>query len=253
MAVHIGTSGWSYDGWQGIVYPHRSSSRQRLAHFVKRFATVEVNNSFYGWPKDETFDAWSKLLPDRFVMSLKAARELTHYRRLQNPQDWMTRMTESMLKLGPNRGVLLLQLPPTFAFNAERLQGVLQHASPELKLAFEFRHVSWDRDETYALLKRHKAAYCVMSGTNLSRILRVTAPFAYVRFHGSPDKPLYGGSYSDAELREWADILRGWHEQGREVFAYFNNDASGNAVANAETLRSMVNEADSNTVATGFR
>ena len=97
----------------------------------------------------------------------------------------MTRMTQGVLELGPNRGVLLLQLPPQFAFYQERLERVLDIASPELKLAFEFRHPSWDREKTYQTLERHKAGYCVMSGTNLPRLLRVTAPFAYVRFHGA--------------------------------------------------------------------
>jgi uncharacterized protein YecE (DUF72 family) len=242
MAIHIGTSGWSYDGWEGIVYPHGSTSRQRLAYYVRRFATVEVNNSFYGWPKDETFATWGELLPDGFLMSVKAARNLTHYRKLREPGPWLARMAQGLSKLGQKQGVLLAQLPPQLPFHRERLARFLLEAPSELKLALEFRHPSWNCEETFELLERHHAAYCVTNGPKLPCLLRVTAPFAYVRFHGTGDKPLYAGSYPNSELSEWAATIREWDRQGRDVFAYFNNDASGHAVANAETLRSMCGE-----------
>ena len=88
-----------------------------------------------------------------------------------------------------------------------------------------------------ALLERHGAAYCVMSGANLPCVLRATAPFVYVRLHGPDHEHLYGGSYSDDDLRWWADRIREWSASGQDVYAYFNNDGGGNAVRNAETLR----------------
>src|SRR6185437_6692796 len=105
-----------------------------------------------------------------------------------------------------------------------------------LRAAVEFRHPSWEREEAYALLERHGAAYCVMSGAHLACTLRATARFVYVRLHGPDREHLYAGSYSDADLRWWADRLREWSAQGRDVFAYFNNDGGGNAVRNAKAL-----------------
>ena len=77
----------------------------------------------------------------------------------------------------------------------------------------------------------------IMSGAHLPCVLRATAPFVYVRLHGPDREHLYAGSYSDDDLRWWADRAREWAAQGRDVFAYFNNDGFGHAVRNAATLR----------------
>ena len=81
-----------------------------------------------------------------------------------------------------------------------------------------------------------------MSGAGLPCVLRATAPFVYARLHGPDTNFLYGGSYSDADLGWWAARIREWARQGRDVFAYFNNDGEGNAVRNAETLRWMLGD-----------
>ena len=107
-------------------------------------------------------------------------------------------------------------------------------------MAVEFRHPSWDVEAVFALLERHGAAYCVMSGADLPCVLRATAPFVYVRLHGPDPQHLYAGSYSDADLRWWADRIGEWAAQGRDVFAYFNNDGHGHAVRNALRLREFV-------------
>jgi uncharacterized protein YecE (DUF72 family) len=94
--------------------------------------------------------------------------------------------------------------------------------------------------EVLALLERHGAAYCVMSGAKLPCLLRVTAGFAYVRMHGPDHHHLYAGSYSDTDLRWWADRCREWDRSGHDVFVYFNNDGEANAVRNARNLRALV-------------
>jgi uncharacterized protein YecE (DUF72 family) len=92
----------------------------------------------------------------------------------------------------------------------------------------------------FALLEKHNAAYCIMSGANLPCILRVTAPFVYLRLHGPDEHHLYAGSYSDDDLKWWANHIESWHASGKEVWAYFNNDPYGNAVRNADTLKSLL-------------
>jgi uncharacterized protein YecE (DUF72 family) len=109
-----------------------------------------------------------------------------------------------------------------------------------MKVAVEFRHESWHEEAVYELLERHQTAYCVMSGAQLPCVLRATAPFVYIRMHGPDHHHLYGGSYSDQDLRWWADRIAEWEAAGKEVFAYFNNDGGGNAVRNALTLRSFL-------------
>ncbi len=240
MTIHIGTSGWSYDHWQGILYPEKTPVGKRLPYYLAQYDTVEVNNTYYRWPADSVFAGWHDKLPPGFVMSVKAARGLSHYARLNNPQEWMDRIAQGMSGLREHLGVFLVQLPPQFACHYERLEGFLRVIPPGLKVTLEFRHPSWDVEEIYALLERYGAAYCVMSGANLPCVLRATAPFVYVRFHGPDTNWLYAGSYSDDDLRWWADRFRDWQAQGRDIYAYFNNDGGGNALRNANTLKHLL-------------
>jgi uncharacterized protein YecE (DUF72 family) len=240
MELHIGTSGWSYNHWEGVVYPPHAPQRARLDYYVQRFQTVEVNATYYRWPADTTFAGWQARVPEGFRMTVKAPRGLTHVRRLLNPEEWLSRVEGGVRHLGEKLGVLLVQLPPSLEYDHARLEYFLAHFPKWIPLAVEFRHPSWHQDATYELLEQHQAAYCVMSGAQLPCILRATAPFVYVRLHGPDTHHLYGGSYSDDDLRWWADRIREWDGQGRAVWAYFNNDGGGNAVRNAETLKGML-------------
>jgi uncharacterized protein YecE (DUF72 family) len=239
MAIQIGTSGWSYPHWTGVLYPPDLPPARRLPHYIQRFQTAELNASFYRWPSDAAFASWGRL-PNRFTLSVKAPRGLTHARRLHEPEAWLARIARSLRRLGARRGVLLAQLPPTLSYDRERLAYFLSCVPPDLRLCLEFRHPSWHQDHTFALLEQHGAAYCVMSGAQLPCILRLTTDFAYVRLHGPDRHHLYGGSYSDGDMRWWADRIGEWQAMGSDVFAYFNNDGNGNAVRNALTLRQML-------------
>jgi uncharacterized protein YecE (DUF72 family) len=238
--ARIGTSGWSYDHWQGILYPDPTPVAKRLPHYVARFDTVEINATYYRWPRDSVFEGWRQRLPDGFRMTVKAPRGLTHSRKLLHPEAWIERIEGSLRCLGDRLGLFLVQLPPNLGYDWGRLDYFLAHFPKWIRTAVEFRHPDWHREETYDLLERHGAAYCVMSGAHLPCVLRATAPFVYVRLHGPDPHHLYGGSYSDNDLRWWAARIREWEAQGREVWAYFNNDWEGNAVRNAETLCGML-------------
>ena len=239
MSIHIGTSGWSYDHWQGIVYPHGVPDRARLDYYLQRYDTVEVNATYYRWPRDTVFNGWRERLPEGFLMTVKAPRGLTHARRLREPETWLERIESGVRGLGDRLGVLLVQLPPRFPCDPERLGSFLPKVPEWIPVAVEFRDASWNREEVFGLLERHGAAYCVMSGAGLPCVLRATAPFVYVRLHGPDPNHLYGGSYSEEDLRWWADRIREWEAQGREVWVYFNNDWEGNAVRNADTLKAL--------------
>jgi uncharacterized protein YecE (DUF72 family) len=205
-AVHVGTSGWSYDHWDGVLYPPGTPPRDRLAHYVRRFGTVELNASFYRWPRTATFASWRRRLPPGFQLSVKAPRGLTHAKRLYAPETWVGRLTECWHELGDKRAVLLVQLPPAQARDDARLDFFLGLLPDWLRVAVELRHPTWHDEAVYALLERHGAAYCVMSG---------------------------------AGLRWWADRIGEWSGAGRDVYAYFNNDGHGHAVRNAATLRAL--------------
>ena len=240
MAIHIGTSGWSYDHWQGILYPHGAPARERLSFYVRHFQTVELNSSYYHWPRDKTFLRWHREVPEHFLMTVKAPRGLTHGARLYKPEAWIERIGYALEHLGHKRGVLLVQLPPQFARDDARLDYFLRRLPLRLRVAIEFRHMSWHTEDIFRLLEERGAAYCVMSGAQLPCVLRATASFVYLRMHGPDDHHLYAGSYADADMYWWATHIREWSETGRDVFVYFNNDGGGNALRNAATLKGML-------------
>jgi uncharacterized protein YecE (DUF72 family) len=240
VAVHVGTSGWSYDHWDGVLYPPGTRPADRLAHYVRRFDTVELNASFYRWPRTATFASWRRRLPPGFQLSVKAPRGLTHGRRLYAPEVWVERLVSCWHELGDRRAVLLVQLHPGHERDDARLDWFLGLLPHWMRVAVEFRHPSWHTEEVFALLERHGAAYCVMSGAGLPCVLRTTAPFVYVRMHGPDPEHLYAGSYPEADLRWWADRVHEWTADGRDVFVYFNNDGYGHAVRDAEKLRRLV-------------
>jgi len=240
VAVHIGTSGWSYAHWTNVLYPEGLPTERRRDHYVRQFGTVELNASYYRWPSDAAFASWRQRLPAEFLLTVKAPRALTHAKRLYGPEPWLARIRDGMSLLGPKRGVLLVQLPPSAAVDQVRLAYFLEHVPEGLRVCVEFRNDSWLHDSTFSLLEEHGAAYCVMSGARLPCVLRATAPFVYARLNGPDHHHLYAGSYSHDDLRWWADRVREWQDMGRDVFVYFNNDGGGNAVRNALTLKEML-------------
>jgi uncharacterized protein YecE (DUF72 family) len=240
VTVHVGTSGWSYDHWDDVLYPRGLPARDRLAAYMAQFRSVELNASFYRWPRYDTFATWRRRLPDGFAMSVKASRGLTHAKRRYAPEMWLARTAAAWHQLGARRDVVLVQLAADQVRDDRRLDHFLGLIPAWMRIAIEFRHDSWLDDTIFALLERHGAAYCVLSGAGLPCELRATAPFVYVRLYGPDHRHLYAGSYSDADLHWWADRIDEWHRSGRDVFAYFNNDGDGNAVRNATTLSQLV-------------
>ena len=233
----IGTSGWSYDHWAGVLYEHGLAPAKRLERYVAEFNTVELNASFYRWPPPPRLASWRDRLPSGFELAVKAPRGLTHARRLAQPEQWTERILAGLHELAGRRGPLLLQLPPQFARDDERLDWFLAHLPAWTEPVVEFRHPSWVDDDVFALLERRRTAYCVMSGAGLPCVLRVTSEIAYVRLHGPDGGTLYAGSYSAEDMAWWAERIREWERSGRRVYAYVNNDEDGNAVRDARVLR----------------
>ena len=205
------------------------------------FDTVELNASFYRWPPPAGFASWRRRLPDGFELTVKAPRGLTDARRLYGPEQWIERMTAGLHELAGRRGPLLVQCRRHAA--RRRATGLLPQARSGVDAAgLEFRHPSWSDDSVFALLERHGAAYCVMSGAALPCILRATSHVVYIRLHGPDPGSLYAGSYSSEDLGWWAERIREWERAGHQVYAYFNNDGGGNAVRDAVALRAVLSQ-----------
>ncbi|WP_197377383.1 DUF72 domain-containing protein [Mycolicibacterium baixiangningiae] len=238
--IRIGTSGWSYDHWTGVLYPERTPVAKRLGLYVAEFDTVELNASFYRWPRDATFEGWHRRLPEGFTMSVKAHRGLTHFRRLATPEPWVERFERCWTALGDRREALLVQLHPAIERDDALLDHFLTVMPDWIPVAMELRHASWDDPAVYGLLERHRAAYVIMSGAGLKCVPRATSDLVYLRMHGPSQDSLYAGSYPDDVLHRWADRIVEWDAEGRNVLVYFNNDLGGHAVHNARTLRHLL-------------
>ena len=250
MDVRIGTSGWTYRHWRGTFYPQGLRIADQLDHYTERFRTVELNGSHYRWPADSTVEAWRERLPAGFEMAVKASRYLTHYRKLNEPQDWVERIVHTLDLLGDHAGPLLLQLPAHLHRDDDRLAGFLGLLPERVRVAVEVQHESWLDEDVFDLLDRHGAGFVVSVIAGREPVLRATGRLAYVRFHNADPDWRYGGSFSDDELAPWVGRLRGLTgaDDGgpagdatgaRPAYVYFNNDNHGHAAFNALTLRRM--------------
>ena len=237
-ACYIGTSGWVYPHWRGVFYPWNLPSGQWLEHYAARFDTVELNNTFYRLPSESAFKRWKDDAPAGFTYAVKASRYITHMKKLAGVEEALPRFLERCHLLGDRLGPILYQLPPFWACNADRLRDFLRLLPRNLDHVFEFRHASWLNETVFALLEAHGAALCIVSLPDFPCLLRATAPFVYVRLHGAEAK--YGSCYNERELGWWAEQILGFVQDGKEVYAYFNNDAYGYAVQNAVRLKELV-------------
>lgn len=232
MAVQIGTSGWQYDDWRGAFYPQSLRRADWLGHYARRFTTVEVNNTFYRLPDPERFASWAEQTPDDFVLTLKASRFLTHVKRLKEPAEPVGRLLEHAEPLQRKLGPVLLQLPPNFHSDLDRLDATLRAFSDTVRVAVEPRHDSWFTDEARALLAEHDAALCLADRD--SRLLTpawATASWGFVRFHAGRASP--HPCYGKHALASRAGLVAELWPADAEVFCYFNNDRHCCAVRDA--------------------
>jgi uncharacterized protein YecE (DUF72 family) len=234
----IGTSGYQYDHWRGVFYPEDLPKTNWLSFYTRHFDTVEINNTFYRLPGAETFDNWRKRAPRGFCYSLKFSRYGSHVKRLKEPQGSVGLFVDRAKRLRDTLGPILVQLPPNWAVNAERLAMFLEAAPAKYRWAIEFRDSSWLCEEIYTILRTHKVALCIHDMI-VDHPRQITADWVYLRFHGNR----YCGSYTRKELQAEAKQIKTYLTQGLDVFAYFNNDEQGFAVRNAMELKRYVQQA----------
>jgi len=242
--LRIGTSGWHYAHWSsGVFYPEGMGSAEWLGHYAKSFDSVEVNNTFYHLPREETFESWRRGVPEGFEFAVKASRFITQVKRLKDAGESMSKFLSSAELLREKLGPVLFQLPPSMKRDDGRLRGALEYLSeqsvvPQVRAVFELRNASWLVDEVYEALERHGAALC-LSDLEVCPVERpLDSGFVYMRRHG-PSGP-YMGSYTDEQLKRDAEGISAWLKDGRPVYVYFNNDAEGYAVKNALRLKELV-------------
>ncbi|MER6288311.1 DUF72 domain-containing protein [Streptomyces sviceus] len=238
MALFVGTSGWQYKDWRGVLYPDGVPVRLWLEEYAEHFPTVEINNAFYRLPSRETFEAWRERVPGDFVVAVKASRYLTHIKRLKDPEEPVHRLMSHAEGLGDRLGPVLLQLPPTLRADTELLDACLACFPASTRVAVEPRHASWWTPGTREVLETRGAALCWadVRARPVSPLWRTT-DWGYVRFHEGRAQawPHYGRR----SLETWAERIGGTWAGDEDVYVYFNNDPNGAAVRNAKLFASL--------------
>lgn len=253
--AYIGTSGYTYEHWgNGVFYPADLPQKGWLEYYARHFSSVELNVTFYRLPDRSVFRAWARRTPQRFAFVVKGSRYITHVKRLRECREPLGRFMRNAAGLGDKLRLVLWQLPPQMKADAERLAGfcaLLARSAyaRRLRHAFEFRHASWFDAGIYEALRAGNHALCIAHSPGWPMAQELTADFVYLRFHGG--EQLYGSEYSDDELREWAAAAAEWMRRGRDVYAYFNNDARGFAVRNARRLRDLIRAAQGEKISPG--
>ena len=235
--LFIGTSGWCYAHWAGTFYPPEVPKARWLEYYHRHFATVELNSSFYGLPKETTFRKWRERVPEKFIFAVKANRYITHVKKLSEPAESVELFLSRARLLGDKLGPILFQTPASLKVRQDKLEQILRLRPEGLRFCFEFRHISWFCKEVYDLLSRYNGALCIADSPAFPRATGRTADFSYLRLHGSTI--LYRSRYSPDELRIWAKRIRRILDEDADVYVYFDNDAGGYAVMNALELASL--------------
>ena len=240
--TRIGCSGWSYEDWRGVVYPSRFPKRRWFDLYASMFDTVELNNTFYRLPPETTVKAWAAAAPPGFVYALKLGAFGSHRMKLRDAATWLPNHVARLELLGELAGPTVVQLPPRWQRNVERLDEFLTEAPKRYRWVVELRDPTWLHDDVFTTLERHGVALCVHDLLPKHPFL-LTANWTYVRFHGprASQEP-YHGEYGPRRLAPWATRLSEVLESARDVYAYFNNDHHGYAVNDAEWLRDALGQ-----------
>jgi len=240
--LHIGTSGWSYKHWSGLFYPEGVKPAKYLEYYVTEFDCVELNASFYRIPNVKTVEGWARRTPVSFRFCVKMSQFITHRKKLVDVAEPLGRFLAVFDPLRDRLGPFLIQLPPSLRFDSSVAEAFLEMLASYRntgEFALEARHDSWFTPGSLSLLRHYGIASVIAdSGGRFAEAEALTSPTVYLRFHGRDG--LYSSPYSTDELTSIACKITVWLAEGRQVWAFFNNDIDGHAVHNARELQALV-------------
>ncbi len=233
MNIFAGTSGYSYKEWKGHFYPDKLPANKMLSFYAERLPAVEINNTFYRLPKPGLLQSWAEQVPAGFRFSIKAARRITHIKRLKDAHEETAYLLDTLKTLKSALGVVLFQLPPFLRADLGLLENFLELLPAGTPAAFEFRHPSWFDHRVKALLKKRNAALCIADTESGNSEIISTADWGYLRLRRS--------DYTDEDLEAWAARLGG--QDWDRAFVFFKHEDEGAGPRLAGRLLEIVSSA----------
>ena len=237
--LYLGTSGWSYADWEGILYPEGLPQGSRLSEYVKHYATVEIDSTFYGTPRNSTVEKWREVVPEGFLFAAKFPKDVSHDRNLVGVEAETDAFLRTMAELGDRLGPLLLQLPPSFTVEGMGvLEDFLKGLPQGFRYAVEVRHRSWLGSDLPEMLRERGVALTLIDYPRMPRMDGVTADISYIRWLGDrrefPEGHTHLKKDRDDDLLWWSDLVDSFLQEGKTIFAYANNHYQNHAPSTLE-------------------
>ncbi|RON81040.1 DUF72 domain-containing protein [Pseudomonas fluorescens] len=234
--IYVGCAGWSLGREHWPAFPVEGTHLQRYA---ARLNGVEINSSFYRPHRRQTYERWADGVPEAFRFSVKMPKHITHELRLAGCEAALDKFLAECGGLGERLGCLLVQLPPSLAFDDASAEIFLTTLRERFSgaVVLEPRHKSWVSAES--LLKTYQIA---QAAVDPARISNDAAPSGwtetkYWRLHGSPR--IYHSAYEPGYLQNLAQALQSAAAAGAAAWCIFDNTASGAALGNASALATL--------------
>lgn len=239
MKWWIGCSGFYYKHWKEVFYPKELPQKKWFEFYCEHFNTVELNVTFYRFPKLAFLQDWYDRSPEKFCFAVKAPRRVTHFRQFHDVADIVSQFYATVQEgLREKLGCVLFQMPPRMAFTEERLERILNNLDSAFQNVLEFRHESWWNVDVYEALKAKNVTFCGMSHPSLPDDVVQNDSTLYYRFHGATE--LYKSLYDLKSLKKFVNEVS--EAPIRSAFVYFNNDIGASAMTNAHQVQDLVSK-----------
>jgi len=237
MEWKIGCSGYHYPEWKRIFYPEDMPVKKWFEHYCTFFNTLELNVTYYKFPRVEVLKKWYARSPEDFSFTVKAPRYITHFKKFREEQKMLRDFLGTVKEgLGEKLGCILFQFPSNFHYQPDRLSRILEALNGSVRNVLEFRHASWWDPAVFEGLGKSNICFCGMSHPKLPDKVIATTDTIYYRMHGVPH--LYTSGYELQTLEKVAHEILG-QPNARRAYIYFNNTADGHAVTNARQLQDI--------------
>ncbi|MFW7348197.1 MAG: DUF72 domain-containing protein [Pigmentiphaga sp.] len=237
--IKVGCAGWSIPSRHAHLFGPGDSA---LARYATRFPVVEINSSFYRPHQPETYARWAATVPEGFRFCVKLPRNVSHERRLQDTGAALDAFFSQVRELGEKLGRLLLQLPPSLAYDARTASTFLRmlRRRTDVAIVCEPRHPSWFTDDATGMLERHGIGRAAVDPAPVPDAAHPGADrsHSYWRWHGAPR--IYYSEYDRDALRALAERVVRERGQGDAPWVIFDNTAQGFAIQNAAQMQDMV-------------